>query len=56
MGTARRAGLLLAALCLLAGCRGRPEAGDEVWAEVNGQPIYRAQVEKFYAQRTANFP
>ena len=56
MGTARRAGLLLAALCLLAGCRGRPEAGDEVWAEVNGQPIYRAQVEKFYAQRTANVP
>ncbi|HXE76560.1 MAG TPA: SurA N-terminal domain-containing protein [Candidatus Xenobia bacterium] len=56
MTFARCVSLLLAAVCLLAGCRGRPEAGDEIWAEVNGQPIYRAQVEKFFAQRTRNIP
>ncbi len=52
----RRTSLLLAALCLLGGCRAQPRSGEEVWAEVNGQPIYRAQVEKITAQRTRNVP
>lgn len=56
MASPQRACLLLAALCLLGGCRGRPQSADEVWAEVNGQPIYRAQVEKLFAQRTRNVP
>lgn len=43
--------LLLAAGMALAGCRSRPAANDEVWAEVNGQPLFRSQVEKYYQQQ-----
>ena len=45
---------LLAGLTLLPGCgthKGAP--GHEVWAEVDGQPIYREQVERLYRGRTA---
>jgi len=52
-----RVGLLIAAVLLLGGgCRGRPEERGEVWAEVNGQPIYRAQVEKYYQREVRNLP
>jgi len=50
-------GLLLIAsgFFLGAGCGSRP-AGEEVWAEVNGQPILAAQVEKYYERQVANLP
>jgi peptidyl-prolyl cis-trans isomerase SurA len=48
--------LLIAAALLLGGCRGRPESRSEVWAEVNGQPIYRAQVEKYYQREVRSLP
>jgi len=51
-----RVGLLIAAVLLLGGCRGRQEARGEIWAEVNGQPIYRAQVEKYYQREVRNLP
>src|SRR3989338_3798641 len=52
---ARAAGawLLLAAL---AGCGAQPPAGDEVWAEVNGRPILRSQVEKYYQRQVGLQP
>ncbi|MFZ0963458.1 MAG: peptidylprolyl isomerase [Terriglobia bacterium] len=44
---------LLAGLALLPGCRfHQPAAGQELWAEVDGQPIYREQVERLYRGRT----
>ncbi len=56
MNSRQRASLLLAAVCLLGACRSQPHSGEEVWAQVNGQPIYRGQVEKLVAQRTRNVP
>lgn len=50
------AGALLAATFLAAACSSRGELGDEVWAEVNGEPIYRSQVEGEYARQTAALP
>jgi len=47
--------LLLVALLSAGGCRSRPPE-QEVWAEVNGQPIYRSQVEKFYEQQVGILP
>jgi peptidyl-prolyl cis-trans isomerase SurA len=50
----------VAALALLAGLTFLPACGvrkgpqgQEVWAEVDGQPIYREQVERLYRGRTA---
>jgi peptidyl-prolyl cis-trans isomerase SurA len=47
--------LLLASLLPAGGCRSRPPE-EEVWAEVNGQPIYRSQVEKYYEQQVGILP
>lgn len=55
----RRAGialLLASAVVWLGGCRSQRSPGDEVWAEVNGQPILRAQVEKYYQQQVRALP
>lgn len=44
---------LLAVIILLPGCAMRkPPASQEVWAEVDDQPIYREQVERLYRGRT----
>jgi peptidyl-prolyl cis-trans isomerase SurA len=46
-------GLFLAGLALLPACKPRGSSpGLEVWAEVDGQPIYREQVERLYHSRT----
>lgn len=52
------AGWLLASATLLpfSGCRPRPVSGEEVWAEVNGQPIYRSQVVKYYEREVNPLP
>lgn len=43
----------LVGLTLLPACVTRkPAPGQEVWAEVDGQPIYREQVERLYRSRT----
>ena len=45
-------GLLAASVGLaLAGCASRPPAEGEVWAEVNGRPLYRAEVERYYERQ-----
>ena len=45
---------ILAGLSLLPACATHKVApGQEVWAEVDGQPIYREQVERLYRGRTA---
>ncbi len=47
----RAAGFAL--LILIPGCANRnPAPGQEVWAQVDGQPIYREQVERLYHSRT----
>jgi len=50
-------GLTLAALSatvfVLPACKRRSASGQEVWAEVDDQPIYREQVERVYRSRTA---
>ncbi len=44
---------LMASLILLPACGTRkPVVGQEVWAEVDGQPIYHEQVERLYHSRT----
>lgn len=41
----------------LTGCREHPTSGNgEVWAEVNGQPLYRSEVEEYYEQQVAVLP
>src|SRR3989442_1400060 len=40
-------------LLVAAGCSRKVGPEREVWAEVDGQPIYRQQVEKIYRNRTA---
>lgn len=48
-----RAAALLACLVVLPSCVNRkPVVGQEVWAEVDGQPIYHEQVERLYHSRT----
>jgi peptidyl-prolyl cis-trans isomerase SurA len=43
----------LAGLIMLPGCGIRKSApGQELWAEVDGQPIYQEQVERLYRSRT----
>jgi len=45
---------ILAGLSMLPACATHKVApGQEVWAEVDGQPIYREQVERLYRGRTA---
>jgi peptidyl-prolyl cis-trans isomerase SurA len=50
----RRGGavLILASLVLLPACSRKTGADREVWAEVDGQPVLREQVEKIYRGRT----
>ncbi|MDA2914379.1 SurA N-terminal domain-containing protein, partial [Acidobacteriia bacterium AH_259_A11_L15] len=55
MATRALLGLLAAAL-LLGGCRSSPERQHEVWAEVNGQPIFRSQVEAYYEREIGLLP
>lgn len=50
-------GLLAVVTLLLAGgCRRRPAGEGEIWAEVNGHPIYQAQVENYYEQEVRALP
>ena len=44
---------LLAAF-MFSGCRGQRANRREVWAEVNGHPIYRDEVESYYRRRLAD--
>jgi peptidyl-prolyl cis-trans isomerase SurA len=50
-----RAALLacLAALVMLGACRQRGVSNREVWAEVDGEPLYRDQIERIYKSRAA---
>ena len=45
--------VLLGLLVLMPGCAGTTPSDREVWAEVDGTPIYRDQVEKHYHSRMA---
>ncbi len=46
--------VLLSAVSVLSSCGMRKAPpGQEVWAQVNDQPIYREQVERLYRSRTA---
>ena len=45
--------LLLAGVTILSNCSRQTPSGKEVWAEVDGKPIYRDQVERFYRARMA---
>lgn len=56
MRSRRNCVLLLLGVVWLTGCRSRPGAGDELWAKVNGQPIYRSQVEKYYERQVSTLP
>ena len=47
--------LALAAGLLFSGCR-HEVGSDEIWAEVNGQPIYAMQVERYYEREVSNLP
>ena len=52
----RRGGavLILASLVLLPACHRKTSADREVWAEVDGQPILREQVDKIYRGRATS--
>jgi len=58
LALARRATFLAAATFLaglmLSACRGQRAGHREVWAEVNGHPIYRDEVESYYRRRLAD--
>lgn len=43
--------LILFLLAAFSGCSRKPSSDPEVWAEVDGQPILRPQVEKHYRRR-----
>jgi peptidyl-prolyl cis-trans isomerase SurA len=45
--------LLLGSILMTPGCARKRPSGREVWAEVDGQPIYRDQVERVHHSRTA---
>jgi peptidyl-prolyl cis-trans isomerase SurA len=45
--------LSLALLAALAGCSRKTPSEREVWADVDGKPIYREQVERYYRSRVA---
>ena len=51
-----RAWFGLALLCMVVteGCRIGPPANHDVWAEVDGQPILRQEVDKLYRERAAS--
>jgi len=48
--------LLVASLLALPGCRRNTLQDREVWAEVDGQPIFRDQVERIYRSRATAGP
>lgn len=50
--------LLLSLLLTTAACQStsRLSSNDEIWAEVNGQPLYRSQVERHYERETSALP
>jgi peptidyl-prolyl cis-trans isomerase SurA len=48
-----QAALVLSLLAGISGCRRKGASGREVWAEVDGKPIYRDQVERYYRSRVA---
>jgi len=48
-----QAALVLSLLAGICGCRRKGASGREVWAEVDGKPIYRDQVERYYRSRVA---
>lgn len=54
----RAAFLLLAVVAALlsSACRSSEVGSDEIWAEVNGQPIYAMQVERYYEREVSNLP
>lgn len=45
--------LILASLAAILSCRGKISTDREVWAEVDGKPIYRDDVERYYRSRVA---
>src|SRR5206468_9664025 len=45
--------LVLGLLTLLTGCARQAPSDREVWAEVDGKPIYHDQVDKYYHSRMA---
>lgn len=45
---------IAAALLLMPACRSTPSGSGTVWAEVDGHPIYRSQVEKIYRSRVGS--
>ena len=45
--------VLLSAVSVLSSCARKAPPGQEVWAQVDDQPIYREQVERLYRSRTA---
>ena len=44
--------VLLSSWLVMPGCSRKRPSGREVWAEVDGQPIYRDQVDRIYQGRT----
>jgi peptidyl-prolyl cis-trans isomerase SurA len=50
--------LLLGLLLATSACQSAstPASDDEIWAEVNGHPIYRSQVERYYERETRALP
>ena len=45
------AALAIAGLALLSSCNQKPNSTREIWAEVDGKPIYRDQVERQYRRQ-----
>jgi peptidyl-prolyl cis-trans isomerase SurA len=52
-GAAAAVFMSLALLVALAGCSRKTPSEREVWADVDGKPIYREQVERYYRSRVA---
>jgi peptidyl-prolyl cis-trans isomerase SurA len=48
-----QAALVLSLLAALCACSRKGPSSREVWAEVDGKPIYRDQVERYYRSRVA---
>jgi peptidyl-prolyl cis-trans isomerase SurA len=48
-----QATLVLSLLAVLSACSRKAPSPREVWAEVDGKPIYRDQVERYYRSRVA---
>src|SRR5579863_7758010 len=45
---------LACALAVLGGCKSKAPSDREIWAEVDGEPIFRDEVEKFYHSRLSH--